>query len=157
MRLIALFALALLAAMPVAAQPAVAPATDPVALIRSFYVPGYNESESMPLSPRLSRLFKAALENSRKINAPVAGLDFSWTLNGQDAEDDTLKTVKIGAPAMQGAKVLVRVTFRNGGPMDLQYELIRSDGRWLVDDIQSMRKPRWTLSKMFEIGAKEKG
>lgn len=133
------------------------PPADPVALIRSFYVPGYNESEQMPLTPRLATLFKAALANSRKIDAPVAGIDFSWTLNGQDSEEGTLKSVKIGEPVRQGAKAQVKVTFRNGGPMELQYDLVEAAGQWRVDDIHSLGKPRWTLSKMLALGAKEKG
>ena len=133
------------------------PPADPVELVKSFYVPNYNESESMPLSPRLEKLFKAASDNSKKLDQPVAGLDFSWTLNGQDSEENTLKTVKVGAPAKQGRKTIIRVAFRNGGPMELQYDLVEVGGKWLVDDIHSVRKPKWTLSRMLDMGAKEKG
>jgi len=149
--------LALFLALPAFAQtPPPAPA-DPVALVKSFYVPGFIDHEMMPLSSRLARLLKAAMDNSKKIDGPVQGIDFGWSINGQDSEEDTLKTVKVGVPKLQGQKTLVRVTFRNGGPMELQYDLIQAAGKWQVDDIHSVRKPRWTLSKMLEQGAKEKG
>lgn len=144
-------------ALPALAQTAPPAPADPVALVRSFYVPGFIDHEMMPLSPRLTRLLKAAMDNSKKINAPVPGIDFAWHINGQDAEEDTLKTVKVGEPTQQGQKTLLRVTFRNGGPMELQYDLLQVAGKWQVDDIHSVRKPRWTLSKMLEQGAKEKG
>lgn len=149
-----IFALLPLSFLPATAQQRPA---DPVALVRSFYVPDYRETEQMPLSPRLAALLKAAQANSRKLESPVAGLDFSWTVAGQDVEDGMLKSLRYGEPVRQGAKTIVKVTFRNFGAAELQYDLIEAGGRWLVDDIHSLRKPRWTLSKMLEIGAKEKG
>lgn len=153
----AVFALLLALASPARAQTPPASPTDPAALVKSFYVPNFIDHEMMPLSPRLARLLKAAMDNSKKINGPVPGIDFGWSINGQDSEEDTLKTVKVGEPAKQGQKTIVKVTFRNGGPMELQYDLIQAAGKWQVDDIHSLRKPRWTLSKMLELGAKEKG
>jgi Protein of unknown function (DUF3828) len=155
-RKLAILAAFLLALPALAQTPPPAP-TDPVALVKSFYVPNFIDHEMMPLSPRLAKLLKAAMDNSKKINGPVPGIDFGWSINGQDSEEGTLKSVKVGEPAKQGAKTLVKVTFRNGGPMELQYDLIQTAGKWQVDDIHSIRKPRWTLSKMLEQGAKEKG
>lgn len=142
-------------AAPALAQTAPQAPADPAALVKSFYVPGFIDHEKMPLSPRLAKLLKAAMDNSKKINGPVQGIDFGWSINGQDSEEGTLASVKVGAPKLQGQKTLVRVTFRNGGPMELQYDLIPSSGSWQVDDIHSVRKPRWTLSKMLDQGARQ--
>jgi hypothetical protein len=129
--------------------------TPPLELVRSFYVPGFDE-DKLPLSPRLSKLRDAAIANSKKHNAPVTGLDFSWILNAQDAEPGFDKTLKFTELKRSTADATVRVTFHNGREEELLYELKQQNGKWVVDDIRYLKGvPPTSLAKMLEAGAKE--
>jgi len=128
--------------------------SEPLALVRSFYAPGFNE-DKMPLSQRLTQLLDAAIANSRKHNAPVTGLDFAWTVNAQDTQPGYERTLQFGEIARSDAAAIIRVAFHNGRDEELRYELIRENGKWVVDDIRYMRGEATTLSKMLKTGATE--
>jgi hypothetical protein len=128
--------------------------TTPLELVRSFYAPGFDE-EKLPLSPRLSQLLDAAIANSKKHNAPVTGLDFSWILNAQDAEPGFDKTLTFAELKRSASDATVRVTFYNGREEELLYELKRAGGNWVIDDIRYLRGTPASLSQMLETGAKE--
>lgn len=147
---------------PAAAPPA-APAeelpppatTSPTDVVRWFYPlrPGLSQP---PFSARLQKHFDAALANSRKINAPVAGLDFAFQVNAQDTEPGYEKTLRFSPRRNDGKRTRVRVTLRNYRSVELIYDLVLENGRWLVDDVRSTREPRWVLSRLYAIGAREK-
>jgi hypothetical protein len=147
--LISCLALLLLLAPPLAAQ-----TSAPLDLVRSFYAPGFDE-DKLPLSPRLTKLLDAAIANSKKHNAPVTGLDFSWILNAQDAEPGFDKTLKFAELTRSASDASVRVTFYNGREEELVYELKQQGGKWVIDDIRYLRNQPTTLSRMLETGAKE--
>ena len=128
--------------------------TSPLELVRSFYVPGFDE-DKLPLSPRLSKLLDAAIANSKKHNAPVTGLDFSWILNAQDAEPGFDKTLKFTELKRSASDATVRVTFYNGREEELLYELKHQSGKWVVDDIRYLNGTPTSLAKMLETGATE--
>ena len=155
-----LMALALLTlAALVAAPPAQAQAqtqAEPMALVKSFYVANFND-EKMPLSARLAKLLDAAIANSKKINSPVEGLDFAWTMNAQDAEDGWEKSAKISETKRQDDRATVRALFRNNKrDNELLFDMVREGGKWKVDDISSVLRDKWVLSQMLLRGAKEK-
>lgn len=147
--LIALLALAL-AALPAGAQTP----SEPLDLVRSFYVPGYNEN-AMPLSARLTRLLDAAVANSRKHNMPVQGLDFAWTVNAQDTQPGFERTLQFGQISRSEERAQIRVAFHNGRDEELRYEMLRENGKWVVDDIRYLRGDPTSLSQMLDAGAKE--
>jgi hypothetical protein len=147
--LFAAFGLALLLTSFARAQ---APA--PLDLVRSFYAPGFEE-EKMPLSARLQRLLDAAVANSKKHNAPVTGLDFSWILNAQDAEPGFDKTLSFSETKRSAAEAIIRVTFKNGRDEELRYDLKRENGKMVVDDIHYLSGQPTSLSHMLTEGAKE--
>jgi hypothetical protein len=128
--------------------------TSPLELVRSFYVPGFDE-DKLPFSPRLSKLLDAAIANSKKHNAPVTGLDFSWILNAQDAEPGFDKTLKFAELKRSATDATVRVSFTNGREEELLYELKQQNGKWVVDDIRYLKGTPTSLAKMLETGAKE--
>ena len=147
--LLAAFGLALLLSSSALAQ---APA--PLELVRSFYAPGFDE-EKMPLSARLRGLLDAAIANSKKHNAPVTGLDFSWILNAQDAEPGFDKTLSFSETKRGTSDSSVRVTFKNGRDEELRYDIKRENGRMVVDDIHYLSGQPTSLSRMLAEGAKE--
>lgn len=128
--------------------------SQPLELVRSFYAPGFEE-EKMPLSARLQGLLDAAIANSRKHNAPVTGLDFSWILNAQDAEPDFDKTLSFSETKRGTTEASVRVTFKNGRDEELRYDLKYENGRTVVDDIHYLSGRPTSLSRMLADGAKE--
>jgi len=128
---------------------------DPLVAVRHFY-PLRGDAGDPPYSARLQKLFDAALANSKKINAPVAGLDFAFQVNAQDTVPGYEKTIKYNLRRMDGKKARVRVSLRNMRNVELIYDLVHENGRWLVDDVRSIREPRWVLSRMYINGAKEK-
>lgn len=142
-------ALVLLALM----VPAFAQAQDPTALVKSFYSEGYSESD-MPLSERLRKVFKAAEDASVKAEAPVSGLDFSWTLNGQDFDEGVYQTVKLKVLSSTADKATVQALFKNFEPQEIHYVLIKEKGAWVVDDIISKTGDGWKLSELLAEGAK---
>lgn len=144
-----LFALAL--------SPAAAPAQpgpEPLDLVRGFYAPDYR-NDQMPLSPRLGALLDAAIANSRKHDAPVTGLDFAWQLNAQDAEPGFEKTLKLAQTALSADSATVRASFHNGREEEIDYRLLRQNGRWVVDDIDYLKGEATSLSEMLKTGASE--
>jgi Protein of unknown function (DUF3828) len=133
--------------------PAFAQSQDPVALVKSFYVEGYVEAD-MPLSDKLGKLFKAAEEASIKAEGPVSGLDFSWTLNGQDYDENVYKSVKLKTLSSAGDKATVQALFKNFEPQEIHYLLVKEKGAWVVDDIVSKTGDGWKLSALLAEGAK---
>jgi len=67
--------------------------------------------------------------------------------NGQDWKIGDLSVTLV---SQAGDKAVVEAKFSNlGDAEDLRYDLVHSGGRWLIDEIQSMTKPRWTMSKIL--------
>ncbi|HVL73963.1 MAG TPA: DUF3828 domain-containing protein [Beijerinckiaceae bacterium] len=143
-----LAALAALLATPAPAQPA-----DPVAVVRGFYREGAGDHQ--PFSRRLAALYQAALENSSVREIPVAGLDFDPAINGQDTEPDTYRSARFAVASQRGDRATVTATFRNGGPQEIRFDLVREGGRWLVDEIRSLKGERWVWSELLKKGAEQ--
>jgi hypothetical protein len=131
-------------------------AVTPLQLVQSFYAPNFDE-ERMPLSARLADVLKRAQAKSRELDEPVAGLDFSWTMGAQDAEDGWQKTLRLAVVKADDRKAAVQVTFRlfaRNGERELHYELVRENGRWVVDDILYVDQDNDTLAGLLEKGAR---
>ncbi len=152
MRLIAMLSLALaLLAAPAMAQSD----SEPLRLVKSFYAKSFDD-QKLPMSKRLKTLRSRAEATSKKRNEPVAGMDFSWTLGAQDAEDGWEKTLQIAVLKADAQAATVQAKFRlfkNDGGRELHYRLEREGGRWVVADILYVND-KTTLSKLFEKGGK---
>lgn len=134
-----------------AAQTAVAP----LQLVQSLYAPNFDEAR-MPLSAQLTDALKRAQAKSKELDEPVAGLDFSWTMGAQDADDGWQKTLRFAVVRADEREAVVQVTFRLSvadGGRELHYELIRENGRWVVADIVYVSQNRDTLAGLLARGA----
>jgi hypothetical protein len=139
-----------------AAVAAAQTAVTPLQLVQSFYAPHFDE-ERMPLSARLADVLKRAQAKSKELDEPVAGLDFSWTMGAQDAEDGWRKTLRFAVVRADARKAAVQVTFRlfaKNGERELHYELVCENGRWVVDDILYVDRDNDTLAGLLEKGAR---
>jgi Protein of unknown function (DUF3828) len=148
---LALPASAFLATSPLAASTRI---DDPVAFVREVYAhfvgaqnrgPVYDAPQDV-YTPRLSKLF----EDDRK-NTPAGDegcLDFDFWLNGQDWKLTKIEVTE--AMASQDRKVVVAKFANAGTPQELHFEFRRIDGRWLLDDVSSLKDNAWTLSKILK-------
>ncbi len=136
-----------------AKKPQVAPA-EAIALVRGLYP--LKPTSEFPFSARLQKFFDAASANSKKIDAPVAGLDFAFQVNAQDTEPGFEKSLKIAPRRSDAKRARVRVSLRNFRPVELLFYLVLENGKWRIDEVRSLREPRWVLSRLYAAGAKEK-
>lgn len=122
--------------------------TEPATVVRALYR-GYERDKPMqlekqPFSPRMRKLLAA---DKAYAKGEVGRLDFDPIVNGQDWKISDL-TVTLVSQAPDKAEATAK--FSNlGEAQDLRYDLVRSNGRWLIDDISSRTKPRWTMSKIL--------
>lgn len=139
-------------ALPVLLATAAAQAqnqADPVAFVRAIYQDYQRDKPTAwpdrAYSPRLQKLI-----DDDKRNTPageVGRLDFDPFIVGQDWKIADLKVTLV---SQSGDNAVVAARFRNlGSAVDLRYDLVRAGGRWLIDDLQNLAKPRWTLSKIL--------
>jgi hypothetical protein len=123
-------------------------AGDPVAVVRGLY-PAYEHGkppmlEKQPFSARMRKLLAADRAYAK---GEVGRLDFDPIINGQDWKIADLSVTLV---SQAQDKAVVEATFNNlGEAEDLRYDLVHGGGRWLIDEIQSMTKPRWTMSKIL--------
>ena len=112
---------------------------------KKYMANAHYEAPSDIYTPRLKRLFD---EDRRKANGEVGCVDFDFWLNGQDfsirKQPDV--TGKSSSPGRQTA-IATFVNIRT--PMEIQFDFVRIDGKWLLDDVHSLKGERWTLSKLL--------
>lgn len=121
-------------------------------IVRGFYARGFRE-ERMPMSRDLRRLYEAALATSRRLDEPVAGLDFSWRLGAQDADDGWEKTLAFRVLEEAAGTATIEASYRSGDRKVVTYRLLREGGRWRVHDI-SYAGSKETLSDLLRMGAR---
>lgn len=114
---------------------------DPVTVIRAFYARDSIRAYEF-YSPRLRRRFLG--DQFR-----VGNLDFAFYLNAQVREKEWEKTLRIDLVSRGKDRAEVRASFRNFGPQEIHYTLVRDRGRWLIEDVRSVRGDRWVLSEIL--------
>jgi hypothetical protein len=141
-------------ALAEANKPAGAADDDPLALVRAIYADESGEYE-VHFSRRLKALHDAAVAKSNEVEGPVAGLDFDFPTNSQDADPGLRKTLKYAVASKSDAAATVRVTFKNGKTAEeLVFDLVSEGGKWRLDEVRSVKGEGWQLSKLYEQGAK---
>ena len=123
---------------------------DPVAFVRGVYAhyaaaQDYNAPKDI-YTPRLTKL----IEDDRK-RAPAGEdgcLDFDFWVNGQDWKLTNIEVAE--AESAQDRKVVVAKFANTGKPQEIHFEFRRIDGRWLLDDVSSLKDMPWTLSRILK-------
>jgi hypothetical protein len=142
MRLTAL-TLALAACAYTAATPAI---TDPEAYVRGVYrrIAAHPAPNDI-YTPRLAGLFAA---DHKRHGDEVGCIDFDFWTNSQDPAG--MRDVRVSSlPQSDPARKTVIAAFTLGGPQEIHFEFRRIDGRWLLDDVSSVKAERWTLSTLL--------
>jgi Protein of unknown function (DUF3828) len=145
------FSLVLAIILGVAASTArSAPADDPLALIRSIYRTYQGGSDASSHSGLYSRRLQGLIDVAER-NTPkgeVGKIDWDVFVDGNDW---ALSKLQITLESKSTNRARVRARFLNfKEPRDLAFDLVREDGRWVIDETASVRKGgRWTMSKIL--------
>jgi len=96
-------------------------------------------------TPRLGKLIR---DDKKQAKGEVGCLGFVFWVNGQDWTITKLD-VKSG-PASQDREIVIARFLNIGTPEEIHFDFRRIAGRWLLDDVQSVKEPRWTLSEILK-------
>jgi hypothetical protein len=126
---------------------------DPVAFVKEVY--GHyaahksGDDYTAPIdiyTPRLKALF---VRDEKWAKGEVGCLEIDFWVNGQDFE---LKNVRVSSRPVAGHpdRMLVVATFLNlGTAEEIHFDFQQIAGKWMLDDVDSVRGERWTLSKIL--------
>ena len=115
----------------------------------------YKAYQSAPAKgPDLGKVYSARLQALVDADAKatpegeVGKIDWDVFVDGQEWE---IAELKIAVVSEDGDRAQVSASFENlGEPREMLFDLVREGGRWLVDDVQSLKPGgRWTMSKIL--------
>jgi hypothetical protein len=142
------------ALLPVASAGQAAPITDPAAFVADVYrrlVASEHDSDYLPPKDIYSQRLKALFaEDDRHRGGEIGCMDFVFWVNGQDWG---LTNIRVTSREVAGHpdRRLVIATFVNlGSPEEIHFDFQQIAGRWLLDDVQSVKDGRWTLSAILK-------
>lgn len=134
---------------------AAAQTSDPAKWIRSIYQLYQDATNGPDLPPRLysrrlQRLIDADARTTPK--GEVGRLDFDVFVNGNNWE---LSDIRVATVSRSAQRAQVRANFISmKKPHEVVFDVVREEKSWRIDEVRSMRKPRWTMSKIL-VGAKD--
>jgi len=96
------------------------------------------------LTPRLKKLIA---DDRKRAHGEVGCLDFEYWVNGQDWVITKL-SVTSGAAGKDQWTVIAKF-LNTGDPQEIHFDFRRVEQRWLLDDVHSVKDPRWTLSEIL--------
>jgi hypothetical protein len=126
---------------------------DPVSFVtdvlRHFAAPkpggsDYNPPEDI-YTPRLQKLIR---DDRKRSKGDVGCLDFVFWVDGQDWSLSKLDVT--AGPASQDRQTVIARFINLDTKEELHFDFLRVAGRWLLDDVHSMKEPRWTLSEILK-------
>ena len=146
------FHVAILMALIFSGVPALAAPSsinDPVMFVaevlRHFVETSSYEPPEDIYTPRLRKLIR---DDEKQAKGEVGCLDFVFWVNGQDW---TLTKLNVtSGPASPDREMVIARFLNIGTPQEIHFDFRRIAGRWLLDDAQSVKEPRWTLSEILK-------
>jgi hypothetical protein len=143
------FAVACVLALGPFSEAAAQTRAQPAAMITAIYKQYQSEGDpKLPKGIYSARLQKLFVDDEKRTpKSEVGRLGFDPFVNGQDWE---IKKLVVAETERKGDRATVRATFDNvDEPQEIEFQLVRRQQRWLIDEVTSQRKPRWTLSKIL--------
>jgi Protein of unknown function (DUF3828) len=108
--------------------------------------PGYEPPTDI-YTPRLKALFA---EDKRHANGEVGCIEFDFWTNAQDWGLRNVRVTSQDVPDHPDRKLVI-ATFTNlRQPEEIHFDFQKVGGKWLLDDVQSLKKETWTLSKLLK-------
>lgn len=127
--------------------------TDPEAFVKDVYAHfiasqahGDYAAPDDIYTPRLKALF---VRDAKWAKGEVGCLDFDFWVNGQDYE---IKSLRVSSRPVAGHpdQLVVIANFMSiDTAEEIHFNFQRINGKWLLDDAQSVHGERWTLSKIL--------
>jgi len=114
-------------------------------VLRHFVETSSYEPPEDIYTPRLAKLIR---DDEKQAKGEVGCLDFVFWVNGQDWTITKLDVTS--GPASQDRKMVIARFLNIGTPQEIHFDFRRIAGRWLLDDAQSVKEPRWTLSEILK-------
>lgn len=120
-------------------------AADPVETVRAFYA-----ADDINAVRFYARNLRGLYErDQREAKGEVGRLGFAFHVNGQDTEPGWTKSLRLTALSSRGDRAEVQARFRNGGPQELRYSLLREAGAWKIANVRSLNSERWDLIEIL--------
>jgi len=124
---------------------------DPVKFVSDVYHNYVTKKDYLPpddiYSPRLKALMD---EDRRRANGEVGCIDFDFWVDGQDFKLSKVKVVGQDDPAHPDRTIVVATFDSLGEHENLSFEFVRVQGKWKLDEVTSLKKPGWVLSKLIK-------
>lgn len=130
-----------------------APIDDPKAFVTEVYrrliaSQSAGHDYNPPEDIYTARLAKLIHDDEKRAKGEVGCLDFVFWVNGQDW---VITNLTVSSSDAGPQRKMIVAKFRNtGDPQEIHFDFRRNAGRWLLDDVQSVRAPRWTLSQILK-------
>ena len=103
---------------------------------------------SAPEDIYTERLRKLIRDDRRKAHGEVGCLEIDFWVNGQDYEITQPKVTSTDAGPDR--KTVIAKFVNLGTPQDIHFDFRRVDGRWLIDDVESVNATPWKLSEILK-------
>jgi len=120
-----------------------------VAFVRALYRSYESETPTAWFDRRYSARMQKLIANDKKATPEGDAGTFDWDpiINAQDRK---LSDIEVTLVSHGDDRAVVDARFHNlGSDQQLRYGLVREGGLWVIDDLQSLKKPRWTMSKLL--------
>jgi hypothetical protein len=102
-------------------------------------------------TPRLEALFA---EDRRQAGNQIGCIDFDIWTNDNAGDVESPRVTSRGKSASPDRRVVVASFFHTSGgskePQELQFDFHKIGEYWLVDEVHSLKDPRWTLSELLK-------
>jgi Skp family chaperone for outer membrane proteins len=125
--------------------------TDPVGFVRAIYAAYQHDNTpawyEQNYSARLRKMIDADRADADK-DDDAGKFDWDPIINAQDWK---LADLRVSLVSRAGDGAVVDASFRNlGADQRMRFSLALEGGKWAIDDVQSLNKPRWTMSKVYQ-------
>lgn len=105
----------------------------------------YNAPQDI-YTPRLAGLFA---KDRRLSKGEVGCIDFDFWVNGQDWKLGKVNVSGQPVPGHPDQKLVVAAFDNLRTPMELHFHFVQQRGKWLLDDVDSLKGEKWTLSRLL--------
>jgi hypothetical protein len=108
--------------------------------------PGYEPPADI-YTPRLKALFA---EDKRRANGEVGCIEFDFWTNAQDSGLRNVRVTSQDVPDHPDRKLVIATFLNLRQPEEIHFDFQKVGGKWLLDDVRSLKKETWTLSKLLK-------
>lgn len=133
-----------------AAPPGITNPTNFVAEVYGHFLKAQSKASSFtpPEDIFTARLGKLIRDDRRRAKGEVGCLDFVFWVNGQDWN---ITNLRVESGPVDNDRWTVIAKFLNiGSPQEIHFDFRRIEGRWLLEEVQSVKDSHWTLSDVLK-------